>query len=97
MGTLSKKTRLLLLLSRRMKKDKYKKSFWIRKLYQERKTKGEFYLLVQDLRLFDDELFFRYFRMNASKFEELLLMVAPKIKKKTACLEIALDQLRCFA
>ena len=81
MGTLSKKTRLLLLLSRRMKKDKYKKSFWIRKLYQERKTKGEFYLLVQDLRLFDDELFFRYFRMNASKFEELLLMVAPKIKK----------------
>lgn len=45
--------------------------------------KGEFYLLVQDLRLFDNELFFRYFRMNAAKYEELLAMIAPEIQKSS--------------
>ena len=62
----------------------------MRKLFQERYTKGEFYLLVQDLCLlvqdsclFDDELFFRYFRMNATKYEQLLAMVAPEIQKSS--------------
>ena len=63
------------------------KSIWVRKFFKERQTKGEFYLLVQDLRLFDDELFFRYFRMNATKYEELLAMVAPEIQKSSVTRE----------
>ena len=59
----------------------------MRKLFQEHYTKEEFYLLVPDLRLFDDELFFRYFRMNATKYEQLLAMVAPEIQKSSVTRE----------
>lgn len=56
---------------------------WVRKLFQERKRKGEFYLLVQDLRLYDEEYFFKYFRMSVMQYEELLSMVAPIIQKSS--------------
>ena len=36
---------------------------WVRRIFQERETKGEFYLLVLHLRLHDEEYFFKYFRM----------------------------------
>ncbi|XP_028395819.1 protein ANTAGONIST OF LIKE HETEROCHROMATIN PROTEIN 1-like, partial [Dendronephthya gigantea] len=87
MAIISKKTLMIFLLKRNRKKNKYRKSMWVRKLFQERHSKGEFYLLVQDLRLFDDELFFRYFRMNAAKFEELLAMIAPEIQKSSVTRE----------
>lgn len=78
---------LLLLLRRRIRrrklKNKYKKKFWIRKIFAERKLKGEFHCLIQDLKLFDHEFFFTQFRMLPSKFEELLSWVAPKITKST--------------
>jgi hypothetical protein len=51
--------------------------------YKERNTKGEFYLLVQDLRLYDEEYFFRYFRMSVIQYGELLAMVAPIIQKSS--------------
>ena len=63
------------------KGNKNKKSVWVRKLFEERKTKGEFHLLVQDLRLFDEEFFFKYFRMTPVQYEELLTMIAPEIQK----------------
>ena len=44
--------------------NKYKKRYWIRKLYLDRKQKGEYNILVKDLKLFDHELFFCYFRMS---------------------------------
>ena len=37
--------------------------------------------LVLDLKLFDHELFFRYFRMLPDKFEELLSIVGPSLLK----------------
>ena len=37
--------------------------------------------LVQEMKLFDHELFFKYFRMLPTKLEELLRWVAPKITK----------------
>ena len=52
--------------------------FWI---FQERKQKGEYHLLLQDLRLHDHEYFFKCFRMSHSKYEELLRLVAPFIRK----------------
>ena len=55
----------------------------VRRIFQERETKGEFYLLVLDLRLHDEEYFFKYFRMSAMQYEELLSMVAPKIQKSS--------------
>ena len=47
------------------------------------KKKREFYLLVQDLHLFDEEFFFKYFRITATQYEESFLMVASVIKKSS--------------
>ena len=54
---------------------------WVRRIFQERKQKGEFHLLVEEMRLFDREYYFKYLRFSVSQFEELLQLVAPKIAK----------------
>ena len=59
------------------------KQMWVRKIFQDRHLKGEFHLLVNELRLFDHELFFVCFRMSPSTFEELLSWVAPHIIRQT--------------
>ena len=74
--------KLLLLSSQEKQTKKYAKRFWVRQLYQERKLKGEFNLLIHDMKLYDSELFFQYFRMTPSTLEILLSWVAPLIEKK---------------
>ena len=61
---------------------KYKKRFWVRKIYSERKQKGEFNMLVKDLRLHDELYFFKYFRISPTTFEELLTWITPHIQKQ---------------
>ena len=63
------------------KKHQRKHKVWVRKLFRERFEKGEYYKLVLDMKLFDHELFFRYFRMLPDKFEELLSIVGPSLLK----------------
>ena len=43
--------------------------YWVRKIYAERQTKGKYHLLVQDLKLYDQDYFFRYFRLSPENFE----------------------------
>ena len=62
---------------------KYKKRFWVRKIFQERKLKGEYHLLVKDLKLFDHEFFFKQFRMLPNKYEKLHSYIAPIITKSS--------------
>lgn len=73
----------ILLRRRRKKLLKYRKRFWVRHVYAERKQKGEYYQLVKDLQLHDHEYFFKYFRMSPASLELLLSWVAPVIKKET--------------
>ncbi|XP_065665346.1 uncharacterized protein LOC136086784 [Hydra vulgaris] len=70
------------MMQMKREKEKNKKRFWVRKVYAERLQKGEFHLLVQDLRLHDQEYFFKYFRMSPTTYEELLSFVAPVIVKQ---------------
>ena len=49
----------------------------------DRKIKGEFHTLIQDLKLHDAEYFFKYFRMNTTQYENLLTMIAPRIQKSS--------------
>ena len=76
---------LLVLRQRAKLKDKKKRQrkhqFWIRQIYRERKEKGEFHQLVLEMKLCDHQLFFRYFRMLPTKFEELLDFVGPLLLK----------------
>ncbi|CAB3993019.1 Hypothetical predicted protein [Paramuricea clavata] len=76
---------ILIVLRRRLRRqnEKYKKRFWMRKIYQERILKGEFHLLIKEIILFDHEYFFRCFRMVPATFEKLLSWVSPYIQKKT--------------
>ena len=48
---------------------------YIRKINKliSRPIDGEFHLLIQNLREVDQELFFKYFRMNSQRFNQLLL------------------------
>ena len=55
---IKKKLTILKLLELKRKK---RKRFWVRKVYEERLEKGEFHLLVRDLRLHDHEYFFKRF------------------------------------
>ena len=67
-----------------MKKLKFKKKrkCWVRKIYQDRIEKGEYHLLVKELRIHDREYFFRCFQMSPTLFEELLAMITPCITKQ---------------
>ena len=55
----------------------------MRQLYKDRKTKGEYHLLIKEMKTFDKEYFFQNFRMTPTKFEELLMLVTPKIIKSS--------------
>lgn len=57
---------MVLLLRRRINGEttrKCKKRMCVQTIFKERKQKDEFHLLVHDMRLFDGEFFFKYFRM----------------------------------
>ena len=73
MPVFSRRTILLLLLKRRQERRKKKRKTWVRKIFKERKEKGEFHQLIYDLCLHDSQYFFQYFRMNSIKYENLLL------------------------
>ena len=63
------------------KTTKKKRKYWVRKNFAERQTKGEYHLLVEDLKLHDQNCFFRCFRMSPENFVMLLSWIGPKIKK----------------
>ena len=69
---------------KRLKIEKYKKRFWVREIFKQRQTKGEFSILVKELILVDHELFFKMFRMFPSQLEQLLSWIAPKIAKENS-------------
>ena len=84
---LQKRILILTILRRRVKKykrdDKYRKRMWVRDLFKQREEKGEYNILIRDMRLFDSEFFFRCFRMSPTTFEELLSWIAPFIIKSS--------------
>ena len=81
----SRKTLYLLLLYylKIKRRQKYKKSMWVRKLFRERKTKGAFSLFIKYVQLFDHEYFFKFFRMTPTKYEHLLSLIAPASTKSS--------------
>ena len=72
---------LLLVRNRRLKKKK--KRLWVHAIQAARLKYGEYHhLICKDLPA-DPLMFFQYFRMSVDKFNELLSIVGPTIKKET--------------
>ena len=51
------------------------RKIWVRKWLSERREKGEYDLLLNQLRLEDQESFWRYLPMNTATFQELMRLV----------------------
>lgn len=67
-------------------KPRKKRSCWVRPYYITRSETGAHHNIVETLcesSLNDPLLFKKYMRMSSTQFEELLLLVGPKIKKQT--------------
>ena len=58
-----------MLLRSTLSRNRIRKKIWIRQIFQQRETKGEFHILVKDFRLFDKEYFFRNFQVDVATFE----------------------------
>ena len=56
---------------------------WVREIFQGRKNQGVYNNLVQEMRLGDRESYFRYMRMSPDRFEHLLSLIEPLVKKET--------------
>ncbi|KAL1487991.1 hypothetical protein ABEB36_015371 [Hypothenemus hampei] len=56
-------------------KDRKPRRWWVRAIYENRATQGDFHNLVQEMRLKDTEMFFIYTRMTTEQFDELLHFV----------------------
>ena len=57
---------------RRRRRRRARRRCWVRQIYSKRKERGSFSTLVQEMRLTDPELHFRYFRMSRERFDDLL-------------------------
>ena len=70
----------LLLLS----KNKNRRLAWVRQLWRERERQGHYYNLIEEMRLQDHSMFFNYFRVLPSTFDDLLRLVGPSLTRKTS-------------
>ena len=61
----------LLLRSRRKRRTKYLKRFWVRPIFQTRAQLSEFFTLFKELGEEDHEGYFNYFRMLPNQFAGL--------------------------
>ena len=61
---------------------------WVRKILTERTWKGEYHVLVNELKLFDHEFFYKQFRMSPTRLEELLCLVGPLLVKSSLRREV---------
>ena len=55
----------------------------MRKIFAQRKEKGEYNNLVREMRIHDHEFFFKMFRMSPSQLEDITKLVAPFITKES--------------
>ena len=68
---------LTVLLSRRQKRRRSKRKMWVRSILSQRRQRGEYHTLLQEMRLNDTQEHFSYLRMSRERFEHLLAIVGP--------------------
>lgn len=71
----------MLCVRRRNKKRRQQKKFWIHPFVADRRAKGLFHTLYNDLRNYGDK-FFNYVRMSVRSFDELVEICRDELTKK---------------
>ena len=74
--------RLLLLLLLRRRLSRRRKRTWVRKINVKRREKEEYHALIQEMRLSDQDSFYKYFRMSPQRFDHLLGIVGPELTRQ---------------
>ncbi|XP_064462601.1 uncharacterized protein LOC135373308 [Ornithodoros turicata] len=82
-----------LLLQKKKEQERKKRRFWIHPLWLTRKSEGEFHTAMQLMRG-DPPLFFKYYRMPPSRFDELHHIVRRYLTKAYLCREPISSQQR---
>ena len=67
--------------------DRYNQStrrrrFWVRSIFSARRQQSQYYHLLQEMRLHDEESHFRYTRMSRRSFDDLLHKVEPHLARR---------------
>ncbi|XP_065060189.1 uncharacterized protein LOC135687536 [Rhopilema esculentum] len=70
-----------------LRERKKRRSVWVRKLCKERERQGHYDNLIQEMRVQDHSMYFNYFRMLPSTFDDLLGLVGPSLVRKTTNLQ----------
>ncbi|XP_064637878.1 uncharacterized protein LOC135499964 [Lineus longissimus] len=66
----------------KMKRRRTKRTVWVRKWIQRRKTRGSYAMLVDELRLEDPGSYKNYLRMDEETFEHLVQLVTPYVARE---------------
>ena len=74
--------RILLLLLLKRRRARRKKRAWVRKINIKRHEKGEYRALIQEMRLSDQDSYYKYFRMTPPRFDHLLSLVGPAVTRQ---------------
>ena len=77
-----RRRRRLMLVFMFLQMQTFYRDLWVHPLNDLRNEKGEFYTLYADLRHFSPR-FFRMYRMSVGKFDMLLAMLTPRLRKKS--------------
>ncbi|XDV15962.1 hypothetical protein PO909_015873, partial [Leuciscus waleckii] len=80
----------LLLLARLRRRGRRRSQYWVHPLNQRRPQQGDFYHLVEELRL-DSQRHHQYFRMSAEKMDELLSIIGPEITRQNTNYRSAIE------
>lgn len=82
---------LLAVTLRRRRRRRRNRVVWTKKWIQNRKSQGAFHQLLKELQQLDTSSYKNFVRMDAATFEELLLLIAPKITKKDTVMREAIS------
>ena len=89
--------RLLMLIYLFIQINLISRSVWVHSLNKDRLFKGEFYTLYPDLCLYQSK-FFAFYQMSVWKFDYLLKLLSPHLKKKNTnywC-SVSTEQILCL-
>ena len=82
---------LILLLRRRRRVRRQQRRMWVRKIFQNRYTKGQYHTLIAEMRLGDHESFYKYFHMTPQRYSHLLSLVGPAITRQNTSFRQAIS------